>query len=225
RDVVGTLLVDTLYQGKVVLLVEGPSDKMLLHAFSELLASQKKPCINFERIVLQPAYGAPVCPAVASILKNENVPTVALLDSDSEGERIKQKLLDHGLLEEEDIIMLKQAVNPRSRRETIECLIPKHIIVEAVNEVYHPSSKFEKPEGGWWPMVSQLKAWLRKRNLISDKEDLDKITMANIFKKHFTPQEVFDNDENIQEDFRELHTLVEVLRKKLDDKLSLQDVR
>jgi predicted ATPase len=219
RAAVGALWVDSFFCGDVVLLIEGVSDKIILVAFSKLLESLKKKIIDFNRVTLLPAYGASLYPALISILSLEELPIVALLDSDDEGERVKEKLLANKKLQEDDIIMIK-SVAPRSQRETIEDLIPKPIWAEAVNEVYQPTTKFKNPT---YPFVKTTKNWLVSEKVIEEDEDLDKISLANGCKKYFIADEVFNFERSkVKGDFEKLYDLIELLRQKLKDKLPIK---
>lgn len=167
RASLGMLLADSLLYSKINVIVEGPSDKIILREAIEWAnRSNKKPIIDLQKVSILPAYSASKVPVTANFLRNENIPIVVVLDSDSEGKRTAEVLGDREILKE--LIVTIAECGGDESFQTIEDLVPKPVLMAAVNavgsrEVKNWSAVSAANFKGYYPIAPRLKDVMEKR--------------------------------------------------------------
>jgi energy-coupling factor transporter ATP-binding protein EcfA2 len=153
RSAFGSFVGETTFIGNCNLLVEGPSDQILLAGMTRWLAARGIPSIerlDLNTVTLVPAAGASQIPYMAYLARGRDVEkpaVIVLLDADTDGKDALEVLLRGGpreerLVDERFILLLDDAalgslttVNPAGVR-TIEDLIPLPIAIAAVHHYY-----------------------------------------------------------------------------------------
>lgn len=165
----GLSVAEGLLIGCESVIVEGPSDQHYLTAIKTLLIrnGSLKPG---REIVFPPAGGAKGIKAVASILGGrDDVPPLALLDSDAQGTMFAQQLRT-SLYAEEPGRVLQVGSFVKVEGAEVEDLIPTDIIVQAVDRmVREPETPFESHHNTSKPIVPQIEAWVTEGGATLEK--------------------------------------------------------
>jgi len=148
RSALGGLVGETAFIGNCNLIIEGPSDQILIAGLSSLLTREgraKTERLDLNTITLVPAGGAPHVPYIAFLARGRDVdrpPVIVLLDGDKEGSEARKALKRGGprrkeLIRDDYVIQLNDTVlnalnteNPAGCR-TIEDLCPIELAVDA----------------------------------------------------------------------------------------------
>jgi predicted ATP-dependent endonuclease of OLD family len=135
RASIGMTMGDSLFIDSNNILVEGFSDWIILEAFNEqLLKLGKKHLVKASFL---PVNGADKMPYFSTILANEKIDFVILLDYDAKGRRTKKELIEEYGIDESLILLLNEAINGKKGKEiVIEDLIDFNLYLEAVNQAY-----------------------------------------------------------------------------------------
>ncbi|GCE11818.1 ATP-dependent nuclease [Tengunoibacter tsumagoiensis] len=148
REVTDTLdvrLSDALMMGEVNLLVEGPTEAIMLPAIGEVLLNRQEITFDIDRVFVCHGNGGNL-PHIASILQKTGNPTVVMLDNDSEGLQMKKKLEGEENRVEEifmpNIKNLKPPLNGLKEYE-FEDLLNSKVLLHAFNEAYIGKDGFD----------------------------------------------------------------------------------
>jgi len=127
RTALGMVLSDSFYFADKTLLVEGPEDVIYVLSLLKFFIEKEKIEIDVNLLSVMDAGGASNMPAMARIVKDEDRPLIALMDSDSQKSlnRLK-KCLD----EKKEI---KEIKSIHADAVTIQDLLPKKLFQDAVN--------------------------------------------------------------------------------------------
>lgn len=147
RSAIGLSLGNSLFLGMKNLIVEGITDHIILATVSRRFASEDvKPVLDLQEVCITLAGGSQNVPYLAYLSSHEDMKTVALLDSDSEGDKAVRRIEREGVFSKENIIQIRDAaVDKRGKTiETIEDLFDSSFYRLAIENAYRDvkSSKF-----------------------------------------------------------------------------------
>ena len=151
RASIGADLSDSLFGHKNNIIVEGYSDKIYLEAMCDYLKKKKKHIIDLDKVMIIGAGGADKIPYLLAWHKAEKYSTLAILDSDNEGNKVVSTL-DRENIEvnvDKDILKLDEITDyTRGKSLEIEDLFNEKFYHRAVNEAYQNifQNKLNKPE-------------------------------------------------------------------------------
>lgn len=154
----GLTVSDTLLLGCTPVLVEGPSDQILLTLIKRYLISKGK-MLNNKELVFIPTGGVrgmgPVTKLVSS--RDNQLPYV-LLDSDKPGkDYLKQ--LKNGTYKEQEEKVLDVATFLGDKAFEIEDLIPAKTLAGMIDRIYRGKTYFEDVLIEGEPIVDQIEKW------------------------------------------------------------------
>jgi predicted ATP-dependent endonuclease of OLD family len=138
KSSIGICLGDLFSLGETNLIVEGISDEIIIAGISNKLAAMGEPFLDLNEITIVPATGADCVEYLAKFALSEGLPSISLLDNDSEGKRSKAEI------QKEKGINCLSVDDLKKGAVTLEDVLPEPIYVSAVNSFY---SKFEKYVG------------------------------------------------------------------------------
>jgi len=123
---------EILNMGETNLLVEGPSDQIILREMYRILSPETMPTII-------PTYGDDKMPTALALVKVEGKKGLGILDRDSDITALRQRIEIVGIIPEA-VMFLKDAINDE-HVHSIEDIIPEDIYKNAVFSVYEPICK------------------------------------------------------------------------------------
>jgi hypothetical protein len=173
------------------LIVEGQDDSTVLWKLSKLCEDAAKPCIP-EDVYLWPAQGASKSPMYAGFLIGHEWKGGAILDSDDEGRKAKDKIKNlYDLAENEFFVChLSDAIGDKEAFQTIEDVLGSKFYLGAVGDTYRiriDQSDLEPNPA--LSMVRQIDATLKKRGM----SGLDKGYVMTTILKTFSAWRKFDD--------------------------------
>ena len=133
RASIGMTIGDSLFTTKKNILVEGYSDKLILEAMSKICSKKNENYIDPSEVSVLPVNGADKMSYLAIFLVKENLKLVILLDHDSKGRKVAEKLKDN--INEDNILTLDPLAETGCDL-VIEDLIDIDFYLEAVNLAY-----------------------------------------------------------------------------------------
>ena len=133
RATLGINIADSLMYGEVSLLVEGPTETIVLPVLFKSLAAAGHLPFDPARVTITQRDGASRIPAYAHFLAQLGLPTVVLLDNDQEGRHAHDIIARDSALR--DIPVLLVPLNPTQRDAEFEDLFPPDLILPIVNEL------------------------------------------------------------------------------------------
>jgi hypothetical protein len=143
-DTLGIRLSDALLAGEVSLLVEGPTEAILLPAMSEALARSGERLIDFDRVFVVIGGGSSLR-YMARVLQGFGNPTVVVLDSDESGQRMA-KQLPEGLPLVEHFAMPSRSTLPAPYNQLkaieLEDLLDAAPLLDAFNDAFNGKPGF-----------------------------------------------------------------------------------
>lgn len=120
RTAIGITLGNSLFIGGRNLIVEGIADQIILTALSRYLAKKNQSTfIDLQEICITPAGGAPNVPYFAYLCSMEQMNSVALLDSDREGDSAFSKIERDGLFDVSKVVRIKEVAG-KSKDDFLE---------------------------------------------------------------------------------------------------------
>ncbi len=145
------------------IIVEGPSDQMLLSCVSQLMVlSGQENHIDLNDTVIIPAGSAGLSETYAKMAKSRGHKVAILFDSDDAGQgelaRIRKKIKDASgkyFLEDRELMGINNVFGDDNRARCIEDVFPRKLYHEAVNKFY--GSLFEKDWKSTSPKVAFFK--------------------------------------------------------------------
>jgi len=129
------LLADSFQVGEKNLIVEGISDHMIIAGFSQALAECNSEHLDLNVISIYPADGADKVANWVAFSIAEQVPYVVVFDSDEKGVAARKNIIDGGLADEQQIVMVGDSVKPGAGAH-LEDLVPIDLYLRAVNAAY-----------------------------------------------------------------------------------------
>jgi len=219
RATVGMLLSDSLLYGKKNLVVEGPSDKIYIREISNLLnEGGKKEVVDFKKVSILPAYSATKIPTTVQFLKNEALIVIAVADGDNSGNSALTQLSEKGILDDKEIIKLKEIAGSSSSRESIEDFVPKKVFISALNDVYAELYddwqilKESDLQGGYYPVVPKIQQILEQRQI--DKE-VEKVKIVQQVIENIKVADIITGSRGeISEEWKKMVELIREIYKK-----------
>jgi len=143
RASIGMTIGDSLFTTKKNLLVEGYSDELILQAMSKVCSQKGKDSIDTSKISILPVIGADKMPYFTTLLLKENLKFLILLDFDTKGRNVADKLKTKFNVKENLILTFDKAFSKEAGKDLIiEDLIDIDFYIKAVNLAY--SGIFEK---------------------------------------------------------------------------------
>ncbi len=130
----GLSISQSLFVGPFNLVVEGVTDFWLLSTMAAILRSEGRPSLD-ERIVITPSGGATKAAYVGTMLQGQQLNVVVLLDSDPEGQRVADGLINQWIMKDRHVMLLGQLLG-RTDEATIEDLFPSAFYLQYVNRAY-----------------------------------------------------------------------------------------
>jgi predicted ATP-dependent endonuclease of OLD family len=168
---IGIGLGDLFSMNEVNLIVEGISDQIFISHMSNELARLNEPFLDLQKIAIVPAMGASCIEYLSRFAYSEHFVACSLLDNDSEGKRIYEKLKNE---KGSNMILLNSA---KKEAITIEDLIPVNIYVNAVNSFYSKIKgykEFKTTNENNLGIIEQLKKHFKEIDISFDKVSIAK---------------------------------------------------
>jgi len=136
RNALGINLGDSPFLSKKTVLVEGPSDYYILTGVLNYFREYtNRAHFNSEKITINPSNGANQMPALASWLSSQNIDFAMVLDSDSEGQNVYEKVENNRFLgvEPRNVTMLTKS--GKTEDVVIEDMFPPEFYLNSFNVV------------------------------------------------------------------------------------------
>ncbi len=130
----GYQLSQSLFIGSDNLILEGITDYWYLGAISERLRELGKTALA-PKIKLSPVGGASKVYYMAVFMRGQKLDVVALLDSESEGRKVKEDLVKNRILTKKRVILVSEPIDP-SREMDMEDFFPTDFYLSLVQEAY-----------------------------------------------------------------------------------------
>ncbi|MCE7991356.1 MAG: AAA family ATPase [Roseivirga sp.] len=188
---------------KNIMLVEGLSDKLLIEHLMKFNRD------NGELSIKHAGGGSKVY-SIASILADENVPAIIILDDDEEGNKVKKDITSRikGSYSSKSVFTLRNILEVLPPNSTIEDLYPEDILKSIFKENFKKELVLIKGKPVSGQMVSQENSLKGKEN----KERLDKFKtqLSNEFLTKF------DSKIKLKKSCPQAWQFAEELSKKLD---------
>lgn len=232
RSALGIDCAQSLFMGSLNLVLEGPTDQMLLSELTRELASRDDSTdfLDLNSVTLVSAESAPNVPRLLAASKwgdEPSPPTVVLLDSDAAGDAARAAILQpkegRALLDAQFVVQAKECLATVENASSFEDLIPPALYLAAVSAYALRCNPSADPEGisrRWQEARLQGKANVAAAELALDiggpdgQKKLDKFGIA---------QEVVDivkarRDASMEKELRSnLRGLSLLLRDRLDE--------
>lgn len=156
----GLTVSDTLLLGCIPVLVEGPSDQILLIMIKRYLNSKGK-LLNNRELVFIPTGGVRgMSPVTKLVMSRDNELPYVLLDSDKVGkEYVKQ--LKSGTYKEQQDKVLEVATFLSDKAFEIEDLMPSKSFVDNLDRTYRGKTYFDDDFVDGEPIVDQVEQWAK----------------------------------------------------------------
>jgi predicted ATP-dependent endonuclease of OLD family len=133
RSSLGAPIAESLFGGERNVVVEGPTDRQYLEAFSSLFDDNHGK-ISFDKDThLMPGNGSNA-DVLASFLEVEQPNYVVLTDSDSDGQSIRDSMVDSGIPTDKSTDLSNTLPNMDVRNPEIEDLLPRELVCKHVSE-------------------------------------------------------------------------------------------
>lgn len=133
RKDLGLSVNDSLFIGDFNLIVEGPTEKIILPKVIDLLYEEDEIKFNSEDVNIISAQSAGNIHYYSKIVSQLGLPTCVLVDNDGAGKDAVDKIIKDDELTNIEIFQLKREGFTKSE---FEDLIPDEILVDSINEVY-----------------------------------------------------------------------------------------
>jgi predicted ATP-dependent endonuclease of OLD family len=149
-ETLGIRLSDALMAGEVNLLVEGPTEAILLPAMAEALINLGQEILSFDRVLVVIGEGGNL-PRTATLLQSIGNPIVVLVDNDEGGNDIR-KAMENKRQVQEDLVLnvislpaIKTLSPPfnQLKKYEFEDLLDSKILLKAFNEAFAGIAGFE----------------------------------------------------------------------------------
>ena len=208
RSSIGVCLGDFLSLGKNNLIVEGISDQIILANLSNIFAKLGQPFINFEKVTIVPAMGAPSEEALARLATSEDLKAICLLDNDSKGKKVQKRLKND---EKIKLISVKDA---KKDAITIEDLFPENVYIKAFNSVHLEYYNIEEYAKNDADKTSGIIGKIARQYKTIPDFEIDKVGVVNKIIK-----DIEINQDNISDydGFKQLFTIVNKMQKEKTD--------
>lgn len=166
RNSLGLVLSDIAPVAEKNVLVEGLLDKVVLLEFIEKLKAFKFK-INLNNAIFIPANGASKIPYYANFIKSNGLGVLAVFDNDTAGKNAIKEIKTKKILESKEIIM---AGLSNAKLQTIEDLLPKKLVEDAVNEIGTGlNSSFSKIKLSTTPYMPAIQGEFSRQGLEFDE--------------------------------------------------------
>lgn len=178
----GLTVSDTLLLGCIPVLVEGPSDQILLTMIKRYLNSKGK-LLNSRELVFIPTGGVRgMSPVTKLVMSRDSELPYVLLDSDKAGkEYVKQ--LKTGTYKEQQGKVLEVADFLSDKAFEIEDLMPSKSFVDNIDRTYRGKTYFDDDFVDGEPMVDQVENWARNAGV--DLQKGWKVDFARVLINNF----------------------------------------
>ena len=164
----GLTVSDTLLLGCIPVLVEGPSDQILLTMIKRYLISKGKLKNNRELVFIPTGGVRGMSPVTKLLMSRDNDLPYVLLDSDKVGKECGKQLktstykeCDNKVIEVSDFLTDKAF--------EIEDLMPKKAFVENIDRNYRSKTYFESVFVDGEPIVDQIENWAKNAEVVLQK--------------------------------------------------------
>jgi len=162
----GYELSQSLFIGQNNLIVEGITDFWYLTAISEHLKEQKREGLK-DSITITPVGGASKVYYMAVFMSGQRLDVVALLDSETEGRKVKEGLIKNKILRERRVLLVSEPFDPAKEMD-LEDLISTDVYLRLVNESYGNElggQKIELPDPRPPRIVASLTQWFESKGM------------------------------------------------------------
>jgi hypothetical protein len=221
RSLLGIGIGDTLLFDEENVIVEGPSDQMILCGFSQMLSSIRHDgSLNLNKVAIVPAGNAPEIHNVARLAKAWDLKVVGIYDSDGGGleavklatKRFNRNQDDTSSLEPREIVTLADIYSDK-RGRAIEDLFSKDFYFKAVNKYYEGifgdewnslSARDEAFKGQKVPIAKLLDDYFVK----TEYGSFDKVGVARELVNILRRQGVLDPKGNVKREFARIVQLL-----------------
>jgi hypothetical protein len=146
QDAIGYAVSQTLFMGKLSLIVEGWTDFWALKTIDKLFADAGKTGLNPD-IYVTPTGGTHTIPWNAQIIASQDIPFIILLDSDKAGESAKNDMIQKLVALSEQFIMLGDVMGQPGI--DFEGLFPPDYFIDATIQAYQIPAFSESDLGKW----------------------------------------------------------------------------
>ena len=144
----GYSMSQSLFVGQYNLIVEGITDFWYLSCLTNIMREAGREHLN-EKIVITPAGGASKTALLAAMLAGQKLKVGVLLDTDSEGKKVRDDIIKNRILKENRVIFVNEAIEDANEEMEFEDLFPEKFYIDYVNKVYEKELKNK-------PLVSPL---------------------------------------------------------------------
>lgn len=179
RAVLGVTLDDSLFVGKNTLVVEGPSDQLLISAMiQEFAKRQARKFKDTNNIFVLGVEGADVAKYYAVLLEINQLPYAVIFDNDQKGINARNDLVKTNIPESR-IILLSKSSNAAQQYYDVENLFPVEVYAKSFHRIYGNSIGLteddltNKFKDGNEKISNKAKNLLKTHN-----QDLDKVAVA-----------------------------------------------
>lgn len=183
---------------------------------SKLLAEEgRKEVIDFRNVSILPAYSASKIPTTVKFLKNEALTVIA--DADANGDSAIMHLIKDNILNEDEVIKLRDIAGINSKCKTIEDFIPKKLFLNELNNVY--SEIYDDWEeitpdnipGDYHPIIPKIEQVLKEKNL---DPEIEKIKVAQRIIERCDVKLIIDERGVIDDQWKKIIDLINRIYKK-----------
>lgn len=191
RDALGVTIGDSLYSGDVVVLVEGPTEQMVLPILAQHVMRAGKPSIDFNRVMIVNTGGVSNLRALLRIYRGFGVPIIVMIDSDNNAlQKLASCVADDLITNENTIVVMRHASEDAKLPAEFEDTLPLGPYLAAVNARYGASIT----EATYLELEANLKENGRTRSksrrtdickkmlvevkLLTSADDFDKVEVA-----------------------------------------------
>lgn len=172
----GLTVSDTLLLGCTAVLVEGPSDQILLSMIKRYLIGKGK-LLHTRELVFIPTGGVRgMAPLTKLLSSRDNQLPWVLLDSDKIGKEYYNQLVN-GMYKEQRHRVLTVGSFLGEKDFEIEDFIPAEKLIKLIDRTYKVDNYFEEYYKEGEPIVDQVEKWAKQNNLVLEngwKVDLAK---------------------------------------------------
>ncbi|MHA2263640.1 MAG: prenyltransferase/squalene oxidase repeat-containing protein [Candidatus Thorarchaeota archaeon] len=221
RVAIGADISDSLFGSKNNLIVEGFSDKLYIQAVAKYLGGKGKKSLNLDDVTIIGVGGADKVSYLLCWLLAEKCNTLAILDSDSKGNKVHKDMKggDTEIVVGRDILKLDEIPRLKGKNIEMEDLFDEEFYNLAVNRTYKEffNNRLHKPEVSLDEISSKGSLTKRYQRFFKDNSlgGFDKIRVAQEIMRILSKKKVesFDSGSNVK-NFQGLFTKVKAKFKK-----------
>ena len=231
RYSLGMRISDSFFFGDNCLIVEGPADRVYLSILIDLFRQKnvnKIAACDFDLLSIVSAGGHSNIPAMAQLLRSENVPTAVLVDAEKDALETQEKLLkkhNHDFKKEQ----IKSVQDFREGAITLEDVLPTQYLEWAINKWIKESTdkdKSSKPDikfdirskGG---IIKELKNHLVKHGVLEEGNKVPTLGIATCFSEVISEEfgETRERNNLPKEEFAASIKIIEWVAERLKDRV------